>query len=188
MVLLQAAALATAPLRLTAQREAQDFAAWSAVAGSPWARRNADAAMLVVPPNPLAPGDDLTTRAPAEPVLVRSSWSTASVATRVVPRAWSTAHIALASAFTVALLVDAAQTRSLARQGWPGFQEANPLLGRFPSVGRVNSYTAVAGLSVLAVAAAAPPRVRSWVLGAALVVEALTVGGNVRSGIPMRFP
>jgi hypothetical protein len=114
--------------------------------------------------------------------------STASVATRVVPRSWSSTHIALASAFTVALLVDAAQTRSLARQGWPGFQETNPLLGPFPSVGRVNTYTAVAGLSVLAVAAAAPPRVRSWVLGAALVVEALTVGGNVRSGLPLRFP
>jgi hypothetical protein len=121
-------------------------------------------------------------------VSVRTSWSTASVATRVAPGSWSTGHIALASAFTVALLVDAAQTRSLARQGWPGFQESNPLLGPYPSVGRVNGYTAVAGLSVLAVAAAAPPRIRSWVLGAALVVEALTVGGNVRSGLPMRFP
>jgi len=188
MVLLQAAALAAAPLRLTAQREAKDLAAWTSVAGSPWPRRSVDAAVLVMPRNALAPGDDLTTRAAAEPVSVRSSLSTASVATRVVPRSWSTAHLALASAFTVALLVDAAQTRALARRGWPGFQEANPLLGPFPSVGRINSYTAVAGLSVLAVAAAAPPRVRSWVLGAALVVEALTVGGNVRSGIPMRFP
>src|SRR5216684_2777491 len=152
MVLLQAAALVAAPLRLTAQREAKDLAAWTSVAGRPWPRRSVDAAVLVV------------------------------------LRSWSTAHLALASAFTVALLVDAAQTRALARRGWPGFQEANPLLGPFPSVGRINSYTAVAGLSVLAVAAAAPPRVRSWVLGAALVVEALTVGGNVRSGIPMRFP
>lgn len=107
---------------------------------------------------------------------------------RVAPRPWNTAHIALASAFTLTLLVDAAQTRELARQGWPGFQEANPLLGPYPSVGHVNSYTAVAGLSVLALAAAAPPRVRSWVLGAALVLEALTVRANVRSGLPMRFP
>jgi hypothetical protein len=105
-----------------------------------------------------------------------------------VPRSWSATHIALASAFTVTLLVDAAQTRALARQGWPGFQESNPLLGPYPSVGRVNGYTAIAGLSVLAAAAAAPPRIRSWVLGAALVVEALTIGGNVRSGLPMRFP
>jgi hypothetical protein len=146
------------------------------------------ATVLVMSRNLLAPGDDLTVHAAAEPVSVRTSWSTASVASRVVPRSWSATHIALASAFTVTLLVDAAQTRALARQGWPGFQESNPLLGPYPSVGRVNGYTAIAGLSVLAAAAAAPPRIRSWVLGAALVVEALTIGGNVRSGLPMRFP
>ncbi len=188
MALLQAAALAAAPLRLTAQREAKDLAAWTSVADHSWSQRAVGARVLVMPANALAPGDDLTTRAPAQAVSLGSSFSTASVATRVVPRSWSTAHIALASAFTVALVVDAAQTRALARQGWPGFQEANPLLGPFPSVGRINTYTVVAGLSVLAVAAAAPPRIRSWVLGAAFVVEALTVGGNVRSGIPMRFP
>lgn len=188
LVLLHAAALAAAPLRLTAQREAHDRASWTSVADNPSPRRAVGATILAMPRNPLAPGDDLTTRPAREPVSVRTSLNTASVATRVVPRSWSSTHIALASAFTVALLVDAAQTRSLARQGWPGFQETNPLLGPFPSVGRVNTYTAVAGLSVLAVAAAAPPRVRSWVLGAALVVEALTVGGNVRSGLPLRFP
>src|SRR5260370_17358350 len=109
--------------------------------------------------NPLAPGDDLTTRLAKEPVSVRTSLSTAGVATRVVPRSWSTAHIALASAFTVALLVDAAQTRALARQGWPGFQEANPLLGPFPSVGRINTYTVAPGLSVLPVPPPPPPPV-----------------------------
>jgi len=188
LVLLQAAALAAAPLRLTAQREAHDLASWTSVADNPSLRHAVSMTILAMPRNPLAPGDDLTTRPAREPVSVRTSLSTASVATRVVPRSWSSTHIALASAFTVALLVDAAQTRSLARQGWPGFQETNPLLGPFPSVGRVNTYTAVAGLSVLAAAAAAPPRARSWVLGAALVVEALTVGGNVRSGLPLRFP
>jgi hypothetical protein len=188
LVLLQAAALAAAPLRLTAQREAHDLASWTSVADDPSLRHAVGATILAMPRNPLAPGDDLTTRPAREPVSVRTAVSTASVATRVVPRSWSSTHIALASAFTVALLVDAAQTRSLARQGWPGFQETNPLLGPFPSVGRVNTYTAVAGLSVLAVAAAAPPRARSWVLGVALVVEALTVGGNVRSGLPLRFP
>ncbi len=188
LVVLQAAALAAAPLRLAAQREAKDLGLWTTVTGSREARHTVGATVLVMPPQAPAPGDDLTTRAPAQAVSVRSSWSTASVATRVAPRSWSTAHVALASAFTVTLLVDAAQTRALARQGWAGFQEANPLLGPFPSEGRVNSYTAVAGLSVLALAAAAPPRIRSWVLGAALVVEALTVGGNVRNGLPMRFP
>lgn len=188
IVLLQATALAAAPLRLTAQREAKGLAWWTTVTGGGGARYTVGATVLVLPPNAPAPGDDLTRRAPAPAGSVRSPRRTVSFATRVAPRSWSTAHVALASAFTVTLLVDAAQTRALARQGWAGFQEGNPLLGPFPSEGRVNSYTGVAGLSVLALAAAAPPRIRSWVLGAALVVEALTVGGNVRNGLPIRFP
>jgi hypothetical protein len=188
MVLLQAAALAAAPLRLTAQREATDLAPWTAVAGSPRQPHSAGAAVLVMPRNPLAMGDDLTTRARAEPLSARGSWSSANITKLVARRSWNPSHIALASAFTVALLVDAAQTRALAREGWPGFRETNPLLGPYPSVGRVNSYTVVAGLSVLAAAAAAPPRIRSWLLGAALVVEALTVRGSVQRGLPLRFP
>ena len=188
LVLLETAALVAAPLRLTAQREATDLAAWTAVTGGLGASRPLDGAVLVLPHHALAPGEDLSTRAPSQPVAVRGSWSTASVAKRVAPRSWSSAHWALASAFTLTLLVDAAQTRELARQGWPGFYEGNPLLGPYPNVGRINSYTAVMGLSTLAAAAAVPPRIRSWVLGAALVVEALTVRANVRNGLPMRFP
>src|SRR6266576_264957 len=95
---------------------------------------------------------------------------------------------ALASAFLVTLLIDAAQTRELAREGWQGFRESNPLLGERPSVGRVNSYTALAGLTVLGVAAAAPPRLRPWLLGAAVAVQLFTIQGSVRQGIPIRFP
>ena len=57
-----------------------------------------------------------------------------------------------------------------------------------PSVGRVNSYTALAGLSVLGVAAVAPRRLRPWVLGAAIAVQAFTIHGSVRQGLPIRFP
>jgi hypothetical protein len=100
-------------------------------------------------------------------------------------RAWNTSHVALAGAFTLALWVDAAQTReAMAR----GFQETNPILGPHPSVGRINSYTAVAGLTVLGAAAALPARFRSWVLGAALAVETFAIAGTVRQGIAIRFP
>jgi len=101
---------------------------------------------------------------------------------------WTPSHTALASAFLVTLMIDAAQTRQLARQGWVDFRESNPLLGARPSVGRVNGYTALAGLSVLGVAAAAPPRLRPWLLGAAIAVQAFTIQGSVRQGIPIRFP
>ena len=101
---------------------------------------------------------------------------------------WNRTHTALAGAFVVTLLIDAGQTRQLARRGWPGFREANPLLGSRPGVGRVNSYTALAGLGVLGAAAALPPRLRPWLLGAAIAVQALTVHGSMQNGLPIRFP
>src|SRR5947209_15921746 len=121
------------------------------------------------------------------PLAARVSWSTMGVAALPARRAWTSSHTALAGAFTVLLLVDAAQTRDLARRGWPGFREANPLLGPRPSVGQVNTYTALAGLSVLGAAAALPPKVRPWLLGAAIAVQAFTVAGSVQNGLPIRF-
>jgi hypothetical protein len=118
----------------------------------------------------------------------RLSWSTAPIAGIPAAVSWNSTHTALAGAFVVTLLVDAAQTRELARHGWSNFREANPLLGDRPSVGRVNSYTLMAGLGVLGAAAALPPRLRPWLLGAAIAVQALTVGGSVRNGLPIRFP
>jgi len=101
---------------------------------------------------------------------------------------WTRSEIALATGFTATLLMDASQTRGLARGGWNGFRELNPLLGSKPSVGRINAYTAVAGLAVLGVAAAVPARARPWVLAAAFLVESFTVSRNARAGIPITLP
>src|SRR5690242_6852041 len=138
---------------------------------------------------PLRPSPDRRAlHAVAIAMPARASLSTEHL-TRLPTRvSWTPSHTALASAFVVTLLIDAAQTRALARQGWVGFRESNPLLGERPSVGRVNSYTALAGLSVLGVAAAAPPRWRPWLLGAAVAVQAFTIQGSVRQGLPIRFP
>jgi hypothetical protein len=101
---------------------------------------------------------------------------------------WSGSDIVLAGAFTTTLLLDASQTRGLARGGWDRFREANPLLGPHPSVGRINAYTAIAGLTVLGAAAIVPTRARPWLLGAALLVEAFTVARNAREGIAITLP
>jgi len=137
----------------------------------------------------IRPGPDRRAlHAVAEAVPARASWSTKPLTQLPARVSWTPAHTALASAFLVTLLIDAAQTRELARHGWVDFREANPLLGPRPSVGRVNSYTALAGLSVLSAAAAAPPRLRPWLLGAAVAVQLFTIQGSVRQGIPIRFP
>jgi len=100
-------------------------------------------------------------------------------------RSWNTSHIALASAFSVALWIDAGQTREAMRRG---YRETNPILGPHPSVGQVNTYTAVAGLAVLGTAAAVGGRVRPWLLAVALAVETFAITSTVRQGIAIRVP
>jgi len=100
-------------------------------------------------------------------------------------RSWNTSHIALASAFSVALWIDASQTREAMRRG---YRETNPILGPHPSVGQVNTYTAVAGLAVLGTAAAVGGRVRPWLLAVALAVETFAITSTMRQGIAIRVP
>src|SRR5881409_509172 len=111
-----------------------------------------------------------------------------SAALPAPPRlSWRQSDIALAGAFTVALLIDAGHTRWLAQGGWRNFRESNPILGSHPTVGQLNTYTAVTGLAVLGAAAALPARVRPWLLGAALAVETFTIAGTTHQGIAIRF-
>jgi hypothetical protein len=181
IVLLALGSLAAVPRRAPAQQAARDLAAFTAAAGARRQYRAVSVGLLAMPSHVRAPSG-------VGPLAARVSWSTLGVAALPARRSWTTSHTALASAFTVVLLVDAAQTRDLARRGWPGFREANPLLGPHPSVGQVNTYTALAAAGMLTAAAAAPRRVRPWLLGAALLVEAYTVRGSAQQGIPLRFP
>lgn len=132
--------------------------------------------------------DPLALRAVAVTMPRRLAWSTEPIGALPAAVSWNRSHTALAGAFVVGLLIDAAQTRELARGGWTNFRESNPLLGDRPTVGQVNTYTALAAVSVLGAAAAVPPRVRPWLLGAAIAVQALTVGSSVKNGLPIRFP
>ncbi|HET7295879.1 MAG TPA: hypothetical protein VFI66_01980, partial [Gemmatimonadales bacterium] len=79
----------------------------------------------------------------------RLAWSTAPIGALPGAVSWNRSHTALAGAFVVGLLIDAAQTRALARGGWTNFRESNPLLGERPTVGQVNTYTAIAAVGVL---------------------------------------
>ena len=100
---------------------------------------------------------------------------------------WSRRDVALASGFVTALLIDAAQTRRIARTGWRDFEETNLITGPAPSVGQVDTYTALSGLAVLGVAAVAPRRVRPWVLGTALAVEVVALAMMSRNGVTIRI-
>jgi hypothetical protein len=103
-----------------------------------------------------------------------------------LPR-WSGMDVGLAGAFVTALWVDAAQTRSLARAGWKDFRESNPLLGRRPTEGQINTYTAVVAVTTLGVAAVLPRRARRWWLAGAAAVEGYTVAHTTRVGVAIRL-
>jgi hypothetical protein len=100
---------------------------------------------------------------------------------------WSRRDLALAGGFAAALLLDAAQTRRLARTGWRDYEESNVILGPSPSVGQVNTYTALSALTVFGIAALAPKRVRPWVLGTALAVEVVALAMMSREGVAIRI-
>src|SRR5262245_61289754 len=99
-------------------------------------------------------------------------------------RSWKPAHIALAAGFVTTLWIDAAQTREAMALG---YREMNPILGPHPSEGQINTYTVLAGLTVMGVAAAVSPRWRPWVLGAALAVQVVTIAATVRQRITIPF-
>src|SRR5262245_2817096 len=120
------------------------------------------------------------------PAPLTMSWSMPmNNVTRRVP-SWGATDVGLAGGFLALLWVDAAQTRSIARQGWRDHHEVNPILGPQPSVGQINRDTAAAAVATLGVAAVLPPRFRRWFLAGAVAVEASTVIYMTTSvGIPL---
>ncbi|HEV8380691.1 MAG TPA: hypothetical protein VGQ29_03840 [Gemmatimonadales bacterium] len=125
----------------------------------------------------LAPGAAVAQRAlpPTSPGAVAVRWSLPMSHVRRQVPSWSATDLSLAGGFLTLLWVDASQTRSLARKNWRGFSEANPLLGRKPSEGQVNTYTALAAVTTLGIAQALQPKARRWWLGAAVALQAFTV-------------
>lgn len=100
---------------------------------------------------------------------------------------WSKQDKALFTASTALLAADWAQTRSIAKQP-ERFYEKNPLLGRHPSVRRVNNYFAGAILLNYFITDALRGDVRTaWQVGV-IVVEGTVVTRNYGIGIRMNLP
>ena len=122
---------------------------------------------------------------------------------------WSKVDVALESSFWTLYLVDWAQTRYIAKNGtrytriWAHWEvvdgnrviiptcyryedylvEKNPLLGRHPSLGRVDAYFALSGLLHVALIRTLPEEWRRTFLVSSVALEAFCVGNNIRLGI-----
>ena len=107
-------------------------------------------------------------------------------ATAVASDEWTDSQVTKAGALAVLTTADWAQTRNIARHP-TRWHEANPLMGKHPSMGTVDRHfvgSMVAGALVLN---ALPTRYRDWALNAGLVIEAGCVGNNLRLGIGIKF-
>lgn len=101
------------------------------------------------------------------------------------PREWTTEEKAWAAAWLAVRAADWAQTREIARNP-DRFWEANPLLGRHPTLGQVNRHFIVSTGLGLAVAHYLPEHRKSmfqlW-----FAIEGAVVLHNLRVGVSIRF-
>lgn len=89
---------------------------------------------------------------------------------------------ASAATFTV---IDWAQTRYITQH--PQFYETNPILGKRPSIGRVNTYFAGALIGGTLLTLALPERDRKWFLGGVTALEVGVTAHNANIGIRVDF-
>lgn len=91
------------------------------------------------------------------------------------------------AAYAALAVADWAQTRYTAKHYDQTGTEINPMLGRTPSLGRVNNYFAATLVFHAAVTYLLPPRYRSAWQYTGIVFEAVIVGRNAYIGVGMQF-
>ena len=99
---------------------------------------------------------------------------------------WTPADKALLATSTALLIVDWGQTRYIAKNP-DRFHELNPILGRHPSVGRVNTYFATAIIGNYLLADWLGPTNRKLYLGGITALETVVVIRNNGIGIKVAF-
>ena len=99
---------------------------------------------------------------------------------------WSEAQQASGIALGTLLLVDYLQTRQIAKQP-EIYHEINPVLGKHPSLGTVNTYFAGAAILGYLALDALPSDMRSWALGAGIVLELAVTSHNNTIGLKARW-
>lgn len=99
---------------------------------------------------------------------------------------WTEDQKRMGAALAAVSVVDWAQTRYIADNP-DRFHETNPIMGRHPSIGRVDRYFATSVLVGAVVLDALPSEYRDYALKAGLVLEVLVVSNNARIGVGVKF-
>jgi hypothetical protein len=104
----------------------------------------------------------------------------------VQAREWTDEEKAWAVASTVFTIADWATTRDLTRRYNQGYYEHNPVLGKYPSTGRVDTYFAISIPLILLVANELDDYRKPWLIGIT-ALEATMVGRNLHMGLKLQF-
>lgn len=99
---------------------------------------------------------------------------------------WTPEQRYMGAALAAVAAVDWAQTRYIADSGGR-FYETNPIIGKYPSMRRVDTYFAASMLLGAVVLDALPTEYRDTALKAGLVLEVLVVSNNARIGVGVKF-
>ena len=98
---------------------------------------------------------------------------------------WRPEHKVLAATAVTLLLIDHFTTVDAIRRG--GFRESNPLLGPRPSVGRLNTFTALEIAAELGIGALLPDRARTIWFAVLTGMEFGYVWHNFMIGLNLNF-
>ena len=99
---------------------------------------------------------------------------------------WTPEQRYMGAALAAITVVDWAQTRYIA-DSRGRFYETNPLIGKYPSMRRVDTYFAASLLLGALVLDSLPTEYRDTALKAGLVLEVLVVSNNARIGVGVKF-
>ena len=106
------------------------------------------------------------------PTIAHAEWNGADSAREVV---WQGLHV-----------IDWGQTLEIARQP-EDYWEVNPIMGRHPSVGRVNLYMGVSAVVHGVVSWVLPDEVRKWWQYVSIGVSGACVARNFNIGLGVRY-
>ncbi len=102
--------------------------------------------------------------------------------------AWDWDDTAMESLYMAAHIADWGQTRDIAQQcGEGSYAETNPIIGRCPSIGRVNSYFFATALLHAGVAKMLPKKYRRIFQAGTLGMQIGYISNNASIGLKVNF-
>ena len=99
---------------------------------------------------------------------------------------WTPEEVHYAQAYGTLLAIDLLQTRWIATHPTER-KESNPVLGPYPSIGRVNGYFGVVALGSLWLADVSPSEYRLPLLKGLTALEIVVTSRNAKLGIGFQF-